>query len=437
MSQPNPVRRWAAERVGQFGVLRRRDLRFVFGATVVSSFGDGVVTVALAFAVLDLTHSATDLGLVLAARTVTQVILMLVGGVVADRRSRRTVMMVADLGRFVSQAAIGVLLLTGHATVAEIAISQVLVAVGTSFFDPASSGLIQSVAGDHAQEANALKVIAISSAGLLGPAIGGVLVVAFGAPWALVLDGGSYVLSAVLLSFVGHRVAATVPDADTPSFIASLRGGYHEVRSRTWLWALLINMAIANVLAASYQVLGPLICKEHYGGAAAYASLSVVWAAGMVFGGSLLLRFKPRHTTRVAMIAAIPWMFPSILLALHAPIYVVGVFQFFSGVGLTIDGALWWTAMQQHVPPEAISRVSSWDYAGTLALMPLGFAFAGPLATWIGTSTALIACAIAVTLVTLSSLLIRDVWTLEAKPPSGVSDVEAGAAGADGLTGAA
>jgi hypothetical protein len=153
----------------------------------------------------------------------------------------------------------------------------------------------------------------------------------------------------------------------------------------------------------------------------------------MVFGGSLLLRFKPVHTTRVAMIAAIPWMFPSILLALHAPLAVVGVFQFFSGVGLTIDGALWWTAMQQHVPPEAMSRVSSWDNAGTLALMPVGLALAGPLAALIGTSTALIACAIAVTLVTLSSLLIGDVWSLEAKLPTGVTDLELAGAGAGGI----
>jgi MFS family permease len=430
MSRPNPIRTWTAAVLDRFAVLRLHDLRFVFGATVVSSFGDGVVTVALAFAVLDLTHSATDLGLILAARTITQVVLMLAGGVVADWMSRRTVMMAADLGRFLSQGAIGLLLVTGHATVFEIALSQVLVAIGTSFFDPASSGLIQTVAGDLAQEANALKVIAISSAGLLGPAIGGVLVVAFGASWALLLDGASYLLSATLLSFVGHRIAVTQRDADSLSFVASLRGGYREIRSRTWLWALLMNMAVANVLAASYQVLGPLICDQHYGGAAAYASLSVVWAAGMVFGGSLLLRFKPRHTTRVAMIAAIPWMFPAILLALHAPLPLVGVFQFFSGVGITIDGALWWTAMQQHVPPEAMSRVSSWDYAGTLALMPLGLALAGPLASWVGTSTALIACAIAVTLVTVSSLFIREVWSLEAKPPAGLG---VGATGADGI----
>jgi MFS family permease len=90
MSRPNPIRTWTAAVLDRFAVLRLHDLRFVFGATVVSSFGDGVVTVALAFAVLDLTHSATDLGLILAARTITQVVLMLAGGVVADWMSRRS-----------------------------------------------------------------------------------------------------------------------------------------------------------------------------------------------------------------------------------------------------------------------------------------------------------------------------------------------------------
>ena len=126
-----------------------RDLRFVFGATLASNLGDGVVTVALAFAVLDLTGSATDLGIVLAARTVAQVLVMLVGGVVADRLSRRSVMIAADLGRFVSQATIGILLATKHATVAELAVSQVLLGIGSSFFIPASSGLIRTVAGEY------------------------------------------------------------------------------------------------------------------------------------------------------------------------------------------------------------------------------------------------------------------------------------------------
>src|SRR5579875_2261438 len=122
-----PLRRAAS----RFEVLRLSDLRLVFGATLASNLGDGIVSVALAFAVLDLTGSATDLGIVLAARTVAQVSVMLIGGVLADRMSRRSVMIAADLARFGSQTAIGVLLATHRATVAELAVSQVLLGIGS------------------------------------------------------------------------------------------------------------------------------------------------------------------------------------------------------------------------------------------------------------------------------------------------------------------
>ncbi|HEX3802427.1 MAG TPA: MFS transporter [Solirubrobacteraceae bacterium] len=415
---------------GRLAVLRLRDLRFVFGATLVSDLGDGVVSVALAFAVLDLTHSATDLGLVLAARTLAQVLVMLIGGVIADRMSRRTVMMAADAGRFGSQVAIGVLLLTGHATVAEIAVSQVLLGIGSSFFIPASSGLIRTVAGDHAQEANALRTIASSGAGLLGPALGGVLVVAVGPSWAMVLDGVSYLLSALLLSRVGAILATLRRDVDAPSFLTDLRGGFREVTSRTWLWSLIVNMAVGNILFTTWPVLGPLICKQHYGGAPAYAALSVVWAAGMLVGGSLLLRFKPRHLLRVAMLASLPWTLPGIFLGLHFPIYVVGLFQFVSAAGITVEGALFWTTMQQNVPAESMSRVTSWDYAVTMSIMPFGYALVGPLVGLVGVSAALIGCSVAVVLVTSTCFLVREIRMLESVPPVASPPPETKLAGA-------
>lgn len=149
-----------ARAASRFAVLRVRDLRYVFASTLASDLGDGAVTVALAFAVLDLTGSVTDLGLIVAARLVAQILAMPIGGVVADRMSRRTVMMGADLARFAGQLTIGVLLISGRGTVLELAVSQVLVGVGGAFFIPASTGLLQTVAGEHIQEANALNVIA-------------------------------------------------------------------------------------------------------------------------------------------------------------------------------------------------------------------------------------------------------------------------------------
>jgi MFS family permease len=411
---------WAGRTRGRLGVLHLRDLRYVFGSTLVSSLGDGIVGVALAFAVLDLTHSATDLGIVMAARTLTIVAIGLIGGVVADRLSRRTVMMAADLVRFGGQVAIGALLLSGHATVLEIVVSQVLVAGGTAFFEPAAMGMIQATAGEHMQEANALKTIATSSTGLIGPAIGGALVATVGSSYALMADGASYLLSALLLAQVS-RTAHALADRDTeaPTFLADLRDGYREVSSRRWLWTMILNMAIGNMLLSAWPVLAPLICKQHYGGAPAYALLNIVWAVGMLAGGTVLLRFKPRYLLRTGMLAFLPAVLPGIALGLHAPIYVVAALQFVSGFGMTVDNALWWTAMQQHISPDAISRVSSFDWVGTLAIAPIGYALVGPLSEAIGVSAAIIACSGAVLAVTTIALMVKDIRMLESVPAAG------------------
>ncbi len=408
---PGPGR--AGRLSGRFAALRVRNLRYVFGSTFVSGLGDGIVGVALAFAVLNLTHSATDLGLVLAARLIASITVTFVGGVVADRVSRRLVMIVADLVRLVSQGIIGVLLITGHATLGEIVISQVVLGAATSFFWPASSGLVQAVSGDYVQEANAFRTIAGSGSGLLGPAIGGALVVGIGAPWAMACDGASYLLSALLLA--GVSVSALVAferDKKQSNFLAEMRGGLREVTSRRWLSTEIVYMCLGNVLAASFPVLAPLICRQHYGGAAAYASLGVVFAAGMLVGGATMLSFKPRHPLRAGVLAYTPAMLPGVALGLHAPIYVVGVLQFVSGVGMTMSNTFLWTALQEQIPPEAMSRVSSFEYGGSLSVTPIGYALAGPLAVAIGPGPALIVmCGTAVLLNPLV-LLVREVRNL-------------------------
>jgi predicted MFS family arabinose efflux permease len=420
MSTTGRVRSWAARARERVGILHEPDLRFVTFSTLVSSLGDGIVGVALAWAVLDLTHSATDLGIVMAARTVTIVAVALIGGVVADRMRRRTVMIAADLLRFGGQLAIGALLLSGQATLFEIVASQVLVAAGTSFFEPASLGLIQATAGEHMQEANALKTISMSGSALIGPAIGGALVATVGSSYALIADGASYLLSAVFLLQLSQAArAATDRDNEASTFLADLRGGFHEVASRTWLWATIVNMALGNMLLAAWPVLAPLICRRHYGGIVAFATLNVVFAVGMLAGGTVLLRFKPRHLLRVAMLAFLPAVLPGIALGLRAPLFLIAFLQFFAGIGLTVDNALWWTAMQQHIPKDAISRVSSYDWAGTLAVAPIGYALVGPLAVGVGISAALIGCCIAALVVGVSALLVPDIRRLQSTASPG------------------
>ncbi len=393
-------------------VLRRRDFRFVFGAAAVSLLGDGVVPVALSFAVLDLTNSATDLGIVLAARGVALVASLLAGGVVADRIGPRSVMIASDLVRLAGQAAIAILLISGSATLPELIVSQLLLGAGSGFFNPASSGLIPLVAGDQLQQANSLKGMAMAGGGILGPAVSGALVVATGPGEALLIDAASYGVSAVLLARA--RVVPHIRESGG-GFLAEARAGFAEVRSRTWVWATIASAAVWNLLAA-FTVLGPVVAKHSLGGPGAWSAILVAEGVGWLAGGMTLLRFEPRRPLVVATVASGLAVIPTLLLAFPAPLALIVIASLGAGITNMLFNTLFETMLQRHVPPRARSRVSSYDWFGSLALQPIGLALMGPLAAAVGISEALY-LTVAVKLVTLVCLLsIRQIRTLGPRP---------------------
>ena len=252
----------------RFDVLKLREFRLVFAAALVSLLGDGVLPVALAFAVLDLTSSATALGVVLAGRTVALVASLPLGGVLADRIGQRALMVRADLVRFIAQGAIAGLLIAGRATIVEIGASQALLGAATGLFNPASSGLIPAVAGEHLQQATALRGMAAAIGSIAGPAIGGVLVLTLGSGGAVLIDAASYGASAVLLA----RVRADAPRrSERPSdLLSQLRDGFSEVRSRTWAWSIIVVASFTNAIGVAFWVLGADVARLSLGGPRAH-----------------------------------------------------------------------------------------------------------------------------------------------------------------------
>jgi MFS family permease len=303
------------------GALGEREFRLVYGAQVVSLLGDGIVPVALAFAILDLTGSATDLGIVLAARTLPMVACLLAGGVIADRTSRRRLMVAADLVRLVSQGLLGVLLVSGNAEVWQLAALQAVLGGASGFFNPASSGLLPMVVSPaHLQQANALRGVAMASGSIAGPVIAGVLVATVGPGEALLADAATYGTSAVLLMRV--RVAESAR-ARGPSFVADLRAGWREVRSRTWLWSIILAFSAVNALTAAFTVLGPLVAKRDLGGAGSWAAILAARGAGEVLGGLASLRARPRRPLLAATLACELAVIPTLLLGPPAPTAVI------------------------------------------------------------------------------------------------------------------
>ena len=370
-----------------FAALRERPFRLLFAAQTASLLGDGLVTVALTFAVLDLTGSASDLGLVLAARTIPLVGLLLVGGVFADRLSRRGVMIAADLARCASQGLTAALLLSGHAQIWQLAALQAVHGAASAFFNPASTGLVpMTVSSEHLQQANGLRALSMSGANIVGPMVGGLLVATAGAGWALAADAASFAVSAAFL------VRLTLAASEHPaarSFLHDLRTGWQEFRGRTWVWVYVAWASLGNLGMAAFMVLGALVAKESLGGAAAWGLIMAAFGAGAVVGSVSALQLHPRRPLVVAAATLTALALPATALALALPALVAAAAALAAGGAMMLSNTLWETVLQQNVPPAALSRVSAYDWFGSLAFTPIGYALAGPVAAGIGVAPSL------------------------------------------------
>jgi MFS family permease len=371
-------------------VLRDRDFLRFFGAQAISMFGDRMVAVALAFAVLQQGGSPTQVGTVLAMRAVPLIACLLIGGVIADRTSRRTVLVAADLVRLVSQGSLAAWLILGRPSVLAIGLLAGVTGAGSGFAAPATTGLLpEVVVPERLAEANGLRATAFSAGELGGPLLSGGLVAAAGPGWALGVDALTFAASAALLiglRRVGGASRARVAEA---SFLADLKGGWHAFRSQRWLWTFVVYAAVSNLLFGAWKVLGPVVAHRDLGGAAAWGVLVSAMGVGTVAGGILALRMTPRRP--MLLVAATSPTFAAPLAALAAvhSVPVIAVGTLLAGLGLMLGNTVWETTVQRHVPSESLSRVSSYDWFGSLALDPIGLAIWGPIAGVIGINASL------------------------------------------------
>jgi MFS family permease len=366
------------------GALHERNFRLYFFGQLTSAIGSGMTPVALAFAVLGLRHgSASEVGAVLAAETVPLVIFLLAGGVAADRFGRRRVMLAADVLRATAEAALGAWILLGSPPLWGFLVLSALVGSGMAFFMPALTGLIpQIVSPERLTQANALNGLTFSIGGIIGPALAGVIVATTSPGWAILADGISYVLSVASLAAL-RLSPAVAPDSE--SFYAHLRRGWSEFWSRTWLWAIVVSASIFNLVVwAPYFVLGAVIAKASLGGATAWGTILGAQGAGAVIGGVAMLRVRFKRPLVVGTLALLAWPIPLLTLAYLAPVYVIAIGSFLGGVSFAVFDTQWQTTMQREIPREVLSRVSAYDWFGSLVFLPLGYAVVGPVASAVG-----------------------------------------------------
>ncbi len=400
------------------GVLRHRDFRLLWIAGSASMLGDGLVTVALALFVMDLTGSASDLGLVLTAYNVPLVALLVLGGVVADRLPRHLLVVCTDLARFVLHGLLALLIVTGEVRVWHLVAIGVLFGSAEAIFRPAATGLLpQTVPEDEIREANAVTAMAQNVAHLAGPALATALVLGAGAGAAFGLDAATFLVSAALLVRVRPRARGTAEPAvsGAPSSVwADVRQGFAEVRSRSWVWATLVAFSVALCCSlAPLFVVGPVVAVERYHEPAMFGLVLAAFGAGTIAGSLAALRLRPRYPLRRAMTFMLLWPAAIALYAAGAPPAIVAPAMACAGAGAALFDIWWLTALAERIPPDRLSRVASYDWMLSLGLMPVGFLLAGPAAAAVGAPGVLLGGAVVAFAGLVLGLLPRETRMLE------------------------
>jgi MFS family permease len=375
------------------GPLGERDFRLLWAGRTISELGSALVPVALTFAVLDLSRSATSLGLVLAAAFVPRVILLLPGGVLADRLPRQLVVLVTDLLRAVSQALVAFLLISGRAEVWQLILLFFVYGAADAFFSPASTGLVpEVVASERFQQANALLSLSASVALIAGPALAGVLVAAWGPGVVFAVDAATFAVSSLALALLGgfRRRAA----AATSGVVADLRAGWHEVTGRTWVWTSIAYFSLSNLAVAPLFVLGPVVAKESLGGPEAWGLILMGAGIGSLLGDAAAIVLRPRRALTPGYLALATWSLAPLLLAHRSSPVVVAAGGALGFAALSFSNALWLTTLQERIPRRALSRVSAYDWLGSRLFQPIGYALAGPAGAAFGIPTTLVAGAV-------------------------------------------
>ena len=357
-----------------------------------SAVGDALMPVAFAFAVLGLGGGAGGIGLVLTAFTVPRLLFLLVGGVWSDRLPRQWVMLVADIIRGVVQVAFAVLLLSGSAQLWHLAVGAAVVGTASAFFVPAASGLMpQVLPPTQLQPGNALMSLSRSATGIIGPSLAGLMVASVGVGWVFAIDAATYGASTISLLLL--RVPRPSEPAPRTTFIGELAGGWREVASRSWLRAALLTFGISNVSLAPFIILGPVIAERSMGGAADWGLIVTAQAVGALVGGVLALRWRPARPVAAGFLLGPLFFVPLYLLAPPVALPLIMAAGLVALACMELSNTWWYTVLQQHIPPQALSRVSSYDWLVSLVFQPIGFMLVGPIAESIGSSTTLIAAA--------------------------------------------
>ena len=396
--------------------LREKNFRWYFASRFVNTLGNMMANVALAFAVLDITDSATALGQVLAAHTIPLVLFLLWGGVIADRFPRTLVLQVSNVASGLTQGAIALLVITGAAELWMVIVLSAANGLLSAMSFPALASLMpQLVQRDQLQRANALMSLVRGGLTIIGPTVSALLVVTVGPGWALFVDAVTWFASAALLLGVRIPPPPTGDDAKAGT-LAELRDGWTYFRRTTWLWAVVLAFGLLNAIqTGALFTLGPAVAKDTIGEQGWGLALSAE-SVGLVLMTVVMLRVRLERPLLLGMLGIATLGVPMLMLGADPQLVAVMVAMFVAGAGTEVFSMGWSLAMQEHVPTAMLSRAYSYDALGSFVAMPVGQLTYGPLGAAFGYEDVLIVSGVVyvgVCLLTLTSSAVRDLPRLQ------------------------
>jgi MFS family permease len=394
--------------------LTQPNFRLLWVGQGISAVGDALVPVALAFATLTVARSASALGLVLATATLARVISLPIGGVWADRLPRQRVMLASDIIRGLVQATVAALLLTHTARLWHLVLASAVFSFAGGFFQPASTALTpQTVVPEKLQQANALMGLSRSATWVIGPAISGVLVATVGPAWSFGIDAATFAVSTLSLAVM------TVPPLTgiaRKNFWTELGDGIRAVAGRRWYLLNLGAHAMWNFAFAAFMVAGPIVARDHLGGARAWGFIAASMGVGSIVGGLIALRVMPRRPLIIGNLALTLTALQLLATAVPEPTVVIMAACVVGEAGFMFLSEIWFSTIPQLLPADLLARATSFDWLVSIISMPLGFAITGPVADHIGIRTTLVAAAFIMVVPCILIVLVPGVRQVKRTP---------------------
>lgn len=403
--------------------LRIPSFRLLLAGRAVSALGNSFAPIALAFAVLDLTGSASDLGLVVGARTLVNVIFLLFGGALADRMPKNLLMVGSCVAAAGTQGVVAALVLTDTATIPLLIAFSAVNGLASALAMPASAAIVpQLVPPDLRQQANGLGRLLFNGAAIIGAPVAGIVVAAVGPGWGIAVDAAAFLVAAICFGLV--KIPATVRAADAEPVVRSrrtivtdLREGWSAFISRTWLWVVVAGFCVLNASwSGSLFVLGPVIADDTIG-RRAWGFVLAAETAGMIIGAIIAMRLRLRRLLFFGVVCCALMALPVLVLGIHPHLGLLLAVAFIAGLGVEQFGIAWETTMQEHVPPDKLARVYSYDMVGSFVAIPIGQVAVGPIAEAVGVEQTMIGAAVLMLLAVAGMVASRDVRHLVHKLP--------------------